>query len=61
MPKGVTAGVLRLLKYDSTTQVEFLANLCGREEGYDDKVFLLEARRRTQKVVRDGARGRQGV
>ena len=33
---GVTAGVLRLLKYGSRAQLEALAELAGKEEGFDD-------------------------
>ena len=47
---GVVAGVLRLLKYSDMAQLEALAKLCGRDEGFADAAFLLEARKRLQKA-----------
>ena len=51
VPTGVTAGVLRLLRYGSRAQLEALAKLAGREEGFDDKALTLEARKRLQRVL----------
>ena len=51
VPTGVTAGVLRLLKYGSRAQLEVLAKLCGHEEGFDEAAVELEARRRLQKLL----------
>ena len=51
VPMGVTAGVLRLLKYGSRAQLEALAELAGREEGFDDKALALEAGKRLQRVL----------
>ena len=51
VPTGMTAGVLRLLKYDSRAQLEALAKLCGEEDGFAYKSLLLEARKRSQKVL----------
>ena len=51
VPTGVTAGVLRLLKYGNVAQLEALAKLAEEEEEFDDAVLLLEARRRTQKIL----------
>ena len=48
---GVTAGVLRLLKYGSRPQLEALAKLCVRDEGIDDAAVVLEARRRIQEIL----------
>ena len=45
MPTGVTAGVtasvLRLLKYGNRAQLEALAKLCGKEEGFNDGALVL--------------------
>jgi hypothetical protein len=46
VPMGVTAGVLRLLKYGSVAQLEALAKQAWRDKGFDDPVFVLEAKRR---------------
>ena len=51
VPTGVTAGVLRLLRYGSRAQLEALAELAGEEEGFDDKALTLEARKRLQRVL----------
>ena len=51
VPTGVTAGMLRLLKYGSRAQLEALAKLAGKEEGFDDRALTLEARRRLQQVL----------
>ena len=51
VPTGVTADVLRLLKYCSRAQLEALAKLCGRDEGFKDMALLLEARKRSQEVL----------
>ena len=51
VPTGVTAGVLRLLRYGSRAQLEALAKLAGKEEGFDDKALTLEARKRLQRVL----------
>ena len=51
MPAGVTAGVLHLLKYGNVAQLEALAKLCGRDEGFDDAVLLLQARQGSKKVL----------
>ena len=50
-PMGISACVLRLLKYGSRAQLEALAKLCGKEEGFDDQALLLEARRRLQNIL----------
>ena len=47
----MTAGLLRLLRYGSRAQLEALAKLVGREEGFDDKAVTLEARKRLQRVL----------
>ena len=44
----VPVGVLRFLKNANVALLEALAKLCGIEEGFDDKAFLLEARMRTK-------------
>ena len=51
MPIGVTADVLRLLNYGSRAQLEALAKLAGKDEGFDDRALLLESRNRSQKVL----------
>ena len=51
VPTGVTTGVLRLLKHGSRVQLEALAKLCDRDEGFDDRALLLKARRRLHKVL----------
>ena len=51
VPTGVTAGVLRLLRYGSRAQLEALAKLAGKEEGFDDRALTLEARKRLQRVL----------
>ena len=51
VPKGVTVGVLRILKYGSRKQLEAMANLCGKEEGFDDPKLHLEARKRLQRAL----------
>jgi len=51
VPTSVTAGVLSLVKYGSRAQLEVLANLCGKEEGFDDVALTLEARKRVQKIL----------
>ena len=43
VPRGVTAGLLHLLKYGSKAQLEVLTKLCG-EEGFEDWAVVLEAR-----------------
>ena len=50
MPTGITAGVLRLVKYGSRA-LEALAKLCGKQEGLDGGALLLEARERLQMVL----------
>ena len=47
----MTAGVLRRLKYGSRAQLEALAKLWVEEEGFSDGALLLEARKRSQKVL----------
>ena len=61
MPTGVTAAVLRLLKYGNVAQLGALANLAGKEEGFDDPVLVLEARRRMQKVLEKAYQASKGV
>ena len=51
VPTGVTASVLHLLKYGNVAQLEALAKLCGRDEGFDDAVLLLQARQGSKKVL----------
>ena len=51
VPMGVTAGMLRLLKDGNVVQFEALAELCGKDEGFDDRALLLDARKRLQKVL----------
>ena len=51
VPTGVTAGVLRLLRYGSRAQLEALAKLAGKWEGFDDKALTLEARKRLKRVL----------
>merc|ERR1719506_1333791 len=51
VPTGVTAGVLRLLRYGSRAQLEALAKLAGREDGFDDRALTLETRKRLQRVL----------
>ena len=48
---GVMAGVLRLLKYGNMAQLEALAKLCVREEGFDDEALVHEAEKILQKVL----------
>ena len=47
----MTAGVLLLLEYSRRAQLEALAKLAGKEEGFYDAVLLLVARKRLQKLV----------
>ena len=51
LPNGVTLGVLRLLKNGNRAQFEALAKLCGEEEGFNVAAMLLEARKRSQKLL----------
>ena len=51
VPMGVTAGVLHLLKYGSRVQLEALATLCNRDEGFDAAAVLLEEWKRSKKVL----------
>ena len=51
VPTGVTSRLLRLLKYGGRAQLEALAKLCGKDEVFDDRVLLLEAGERMQKVL----------
>ena len=51
VPTGVTAGVLHLLRYGSRSQLEALAKLCNRDEGFDDPALLLETRKRMQRML----------
>ena len=51
VPTGVTAGILHLLKHGNVAQLEALAKPCGGEKWFDDKVLVLEARKRMQKVL----------
>ena len=51
VPTGVTAGVLRLLKYSSRAQLVALVKLAGEDEGFSNAAVLLEARKRIQKVL----------
>ena len=51
VPTGVTASILRLLKYGSRVQLEAPTKLAGREEGFDDAALTLEARKRLQRVL----------
>lgn len=53
VPRGVTAGVLHLLKYGSREQLEALAEMCDRNE-MDDPQLLLETRKRLQKLLENG-------
>ena len=57
---GVTAVVLRLLKYGSRAQLMALANLAGKEGGFDDKAFLIGARSRLHKVLERAYETRRG-
>ena len=50
-PTGVTAGVLRLFKYGNVVQLEALEKLAREEEGFYDAALLLEARKRSQKIL----------
>ena len=47
----MTAGVLRIFMYGGRAQLEALAKLCERDEGFDDRALLLEARKRMHKVL----------
>ena len=53
MLTGATAGVLRLLKYGSRAQLEALAKLCDKDEGFDVRALLLEVRKRMRKVLEE--------
>ena len=48
----MTASLLHLLKYGRRAQLEALAKLAERDEGFDDRVLLLEAMKRSQEVLK---------
>ena len=41
----------RILTYGIRAQLQALAKLCGRDENFDDWAEVIEARRKTQKVL----------
>ena len=51
LPMGVTGGVLCLLKYGSKAQLKALLKPCGKEQGFNDRAFVLEARRGIQEIL----------
>ena len=57
MPTVVTAGVLRLMKYGSRAQLEALAKLWRKQEGFDNEALLLGT---IEKVANGPGEGLQG-
>ena len=47
----MAAGVLSLVKYGSRAQLEALAKLTGKDEGFCDHDMALETRKRLQKLL----------
>jgi hypothetical protein len=58
---GVTASVLRLLKHGSRVQLEALAKLCDRNQGFDDPALHLEAERKIQEILEKAYEAGEGV